>query len=99
MTNSNLTSEPQSSEAMPAKTPLTARGALFLIRAYQQLRVGRISPCRFYPSCSEYSAEAIATHGVLRGTLLGLRRILRCRPLGPHGVDLVPVSKKVRKVT
>ncbi len=66
------------------------RGALALIRAYQGLRAGRPSGCRYWPSCSAYGAEAIETHGAWRGSRLALRRVLRCHPLGGHGVDLVP---------
>jgi putative membrane protein insertion efficiency factor len=62
-----------------------------LIRIYQGRHSGRPSPCRFYPSCSVYAAEAIEAHGALNGTALAVRRLLRCRPLGPSGIDLVPV--------
>jgi len=62
-----------------------------LIRAYQ---LG-ISPllgarCRFYPSCSQYAKEAVLKHGVLRGVHLAARRIVRCNPWNPGGVDFVP---------
>ena len=46
--------------------------------------------CRFYPSCSHYAQEAVETHGVARGGWLALRRILRCHPWHPGGVDPVP---------
>lgn len=64
---------------------------LLLIRAYQVA----ISPmlgrsCRFFPSCSEYTAEAIQKHGVWKGTGLGARRISRCHPWHPGGHDPVP---------
>jgi len=46
--------------------------------------------CRFTPTCSEYAAEAITRHGALAGVLLSLGRLLRCHPLGGHGLDPVP---------
>jgi putative membrane protein insertion efficiency factor len=66
------------------------RALLWGIRSYQAARAGRPSPCRFVPSCSQYAAEAIATHGALRGSWLMLRRISRCHPLGGRGYDPVP---------
>lgn len=59
---------------------------------YQRAREGRPSPCRFFPSCSAYALEAVEVHGTGRGGWLSLRRLLRCRPLGPSGVDLVPAG-------
>jgi putative membrane protein insertion efficiency factor len=70
---------------------LSRRAALSAIALYQGLRVGKASPCRFWPSCSAYAAEAIETHGAVRGGWLAIRRILRCHPLGGRGVDLVPI--------
>jgi hypothetical protein len=80
--------------ALPAAAPtpgLAVRAALSLLRAYQAAASGRVSPCRFYPSCSNYAAEAFTVHGFWRGLSLTARRLLRCRPFGPHGVDLVPL--------
>ncbi|HXH03996.1 MAG TPA: membrane protein insertion efficiency factor YidD [Candidatus Competibacteraceae bacterium] len=71
---------------------------IFLVRAYQWL----LSPflgyhCRFYPTCSQYAVIAIERHGPVRGVWLALKRVLRCHPWHPGGIDLVPdVSKKGR---
>ncbi len=46
--------------------------------------------CRFYPTCSEYAAEAVLTHGILKGLSLSLWRLLRCHPFSAGGVDTVP---------
>jgi len=67
------------------------RAALFAISIYQGFRVGHASPCRFWPSCSTYAAEAIDTYGALRGGWLAIRRLARCHPFGGRGVDLVPI--------
>jgi putative membrane protein insertion efficiency factor len=50
--------------------------------------------CRFEPSCSEYAHLAIREHGAMRGGLIAVRRILRCRPLGGYGYDPVPSRAK-----
>lgn len=60
------------------------------IRMYQGARAGRLSPCRFVPSCSEYAIEAVTCHGALKGAWLSVRRIARCNPLGGRGFDPVP---------
>jgi putative membrane protein insertion efficiency factor len=60
------------------------------IGLYQQARTGRPSPCRYWPSCSQYAIEAIERHGAARGGWLATRRISRCHPWGGHGVDPVP---------
>ncbi len=66
-----------------------AQVALGLIRLYQAGRSAP-SPCRFWPTCSAYTIEAIEQLGLCRGAWLGFKRLLRCRPGGGSGVDLVP---------
>jgi putative membrane protein insertion efficiency factor len=94
MTNYITTSEKPLSEPTPKSPPVRALATL--VRGYQQLFAGHLSPCRFYPSCSHYALEALEVHGALRGSWLSIRRLLRCRPFGPHGVDLVPESPTAR---
>jgi len=65
--------------------------ALGIIRIYQytfSTIMGK--SCRFYPTCSVYTSEAIKRFGVFRGGWLGLKRILRCHPFNPGGYDPVP---------
>ena len=64
---------------------------VLFIRVYQ-LTIGPfLGPCcRFYPSCSEYGKEALEKHGVMRGLWLMLKRLVKCHPWHPGGVDPVP---------
>jgi len=67
-----------------------------VITGYQKL----ISPvlgdhCRFYPSCSQYAKEALEEWGIFRGSFYAVRRLLKCHPLHPGGIDYAPV-KRVR---
>ena len=63
----------------------------YLIRTYQLTISPLLGPrCRFYPSCSQYTLEAVQSHGVVRGLYLGARRLLRCHPWHPGGFDPVP---------
>ena len=68
---------------------------IFLIRIYQKV----ISPlfpgsCRYTPTCSHYSIEAIKKFGVIKGIYLGSKRIIKCNPLGGYGYDPVPEKDK-----
>ncbi|WP_210412669.1 membrane protein insertion efficiency factor YidD [Luteimonas granuli] len=67
------------------------RTLIALLRGYKRWLSPLLGPrCRFVPSCSEYAMEAIAVHGALRGSWLAARRIGRCHPLHPGGLDPVP---------
>ncbi|OGP52494.1 MAG: membrane protein insertion efficiency factor YidD [Deltaproteobacteria bacterium RBG_13_52_11] len=62
-----------------------------IIKAYKIFVSPLFGPtCRFYPSCSSYALEALMVHGLRRGTLLSVKRILKCHPLHVGGYDPVP---------
>ncbi len=70
---------------------MMAKVAIKIISVYQctlSLLIG--NQCRFYPSCSHYTQQAIEKHGLLRGSCYGAKRILSCHPWHPGGIDLVP---------
>ena len=50
--------------------------------------------CRFHPTCSQYAIEAITTHGIIKGTLLGTWRLMRCHPFAQGGYDPIPTKRK-----
>ncbi|MCL2023388.1 MAG: membrane protein insertion efficiency factor YidD [Oscillospiraceae bacterium] len=72
-----------------------------LIRAigFYQRKISPYLPslCRYYPSCSVYAVEALEVHGVFIGSLLAIKRILKCNPLFPPGEDPVPPKSKRRE--
>ena len=70
---------------------MIARLLVLLVRGYQNT-FGTVMPpvCRYAPSCSSYSVEALQRHGALKGSWLTVRRLLRCNPWGGQGYDPVP---------
>lgn len=89
--------EPQGAEAFSPSTgspvrPSLARGlALLLLRGYKRFLSPLLPPmCRFEPTCSVYTMQAVEKYGVLRGVWLGVRRLARCHPFNPGGWDPVP---------
>ncbi|MBD1380244.1 membrane protein insertion efficiency factor YidD [Metabacillus arenae] len=69
---------------------------LFLIQFYQKF-ISPIKPptCRFYPTCSHYGLEAIKRFGAMKGGYLTIKRILKCHPFHPGGIDPVPEKKQI----
>lgn len=67
---------------------------ILLINIYQRFSKLTPSRCRFYPTCSQYTKEAILKYGLLKGGVLGVKRICRCHPLNEGGYDPVPQMRK-----
>ncbi|MDD2510010.1 MAG: membrane protein insertion efficiency factor YidD [Syntrophomonas sp.] len=63
---------------------------IILIKIYQKATFFRPASCRFYPSCSHYSIEAIKKYGIVKGGWLTAKRLARCHPYNPGGYDPVP---------
>lgn len=62
-----------------------------IIHLYQSIPGDFHKFCRFYPTCSNYAIEAIETHGCIKGTILTIKRVLKCNPFNKKsGIDLVP---------
>ncbi len=85
---------------------LPRRALLGLIVVYQRTLspvlpavFGPACGCRFYPTCSRYAAEAVTTHGALRGAWLATVRLLKCTPLHPGGLDPVPPLSSSKAVS
>lgn len=75
-------------------TAVSRLGRLLVVgglKSYRLFLSPLIGPaCRFYPSCSQYALHAVRKHGTLRGLMLTIRRLAKCHPWHPGGVDLVP---------
>jgi|TARA_B110001454_G_scaffold175125_1_gene166818 putative membrane protein insertion efficiency factor len=68
---------------------------IFFILIYQRFISPLVGPsCRFHPTCSEYSIQAITKYGVVKGAALSVKRILRCNPWGGSGIDPIPGEKE-----
>lgn len=65
---------------------------IYLIKLYQKIPGDFHNHCRYTPTCSNYAIEAIDRHGALKGSILSIKRILRCNPFGSYGYD--PVIKE-----
>jgi putative membrane protein insertion efficiency factor len=63
---------------------------IFLIKLYRSSTRWKPKVCRFTPSCSEYTLEAVEKYGLMKGSWMGMKRILRCHPLNPGGYDPLP---------
>ena len=61
-----------------------------LISLYQKISMLKPPVCRFYPTCSEYTKQAIIKYGIIKGLWLGIKRISKCHPLNPGGYDPLP---------
>jgi putative membrane protein insertion efficiency factor len=77
-------------EATARRASVPARLVSLPIRGWRVVSTRLPSQCRFHPSCSAYALEALEVHGAARGTWLAVRRIGRCHPWNPGGIDPVP---------
>ena len=83
---------------MSSRPSFGARVGMRMIRAYQVVLSGAPSRCRFAPSCSEYTREAIEHFGLVRGVGRGARRVARCHPWNPGGYDPA-IDPNVRSIS
>lgn len=73
---------------------------IWLIRGYRQFISPLLPPsCRFQPTCSQYALQAIDRFGASKGSLLAVKRILRCHPFHPGGYDPVPLGEEEKSMT
>lgn len=68
-----------------------------IIKTYQKIPGNWHNSCRYVPTCSNYAIEAINTYGCVKGSILAIKRILRCSPWGGTGYDPVPLKKEKKK--
>lgn len=86
-----MTSAERDISVAPVKPGPAARPLVALVNVYRRWVSPFLPPsCRFHPSCSAYAVEALTVHGALRGSWLALRRLLKCGPWHPGGLDPVP---------
>ena len=78
-----------SEQSRPVGRSWAARLLLLLVGLYQRTSAWRSPRCRFHPTCSTYARESIEVHGAARGTALAIRRLFRCHPWNPGGIDPV----------
>jgi putative membrane protein insertion efficiency factor len=89
--------DPNQAGALRVATDPVVRLLVVVLRLYRQWISPALPPtCRFFPSCSAYAIEALTVHGMLRGSWLTVRRVLRCGPWHPGGVDPVPPARSPR---
>ena len=105
MTSTRARVTPPSPATPPAATPhpatphptVMARVLSLPIHAWRVVSTRLPSRCRFHPSCSAYALEALERHGAARGTWLAARRVGRCHPWNPGGLDPVPEPDPTRR--
>jgi uncharacterized protein len=83
----------QEHRAGTSRTSPLAWVLLRLLDLYRATALVRAPRCRFLPTCSTYAVDAVRTHGALRGSWLAIRRVGRCHPWNPGGIDPVPPRK------
>ena len=72
---------------------------VMLIKGYKRFLSPLFMPCcRFTPACSTFCIESIKRFGIIKGSYLGVLRILRCNPLHPGGIDQVPISQESESI-